>query len=619
MPQIRFITAIGCQSRANLKWRLLVVGVVTGIMLALVSPAATVRAHAGYERSDPAANAHLPAGQPPQQVQVWFGETVEGHFSELSVVNSTNARVDTGASHVAASEPNALVVALRPGLPDGTYTVNYRSTSADDGHVTRGGFSFTVGTGTGASLPLRAAEEVASSAANLNFWVISLRWLNYLMAAILLGGFGFALLVWRPTAGSLAAVTGKEPANARMNEFEVAYGLGLRQIRRLAWVALGGLLLSWVGWVVYQTCTLSGQDLGQLAGLTPASTSGGGPKALLDFLFTTRYGIIWMARLGLMFFLFDALVLLLPDKTELTSKKTVAGTATTTQEPLEVEAASTRAAGQAQSATLLAAEPAGISLSRRKRQVRLYVRSTAERTKWWWSVSILSAGILLTHSLTSHAASQQSFNWLTIIVDWVHLLATSIWVGGLIALAAVLLVALPAVPPGTGDRTRLLAVLVPAFSRVALIAVATLVLTGTLNAVTQLTGPGQLFTTPYGQSLSVKIILLVMLLGLGAYNLLVAGKRIQTLAAKNSAFQKEADIKATNRLSLTFRRTVLLEIGLAALVLLAAAFLTSNPPPRSLNRPVGMAAPQVHEQAMELERDLVPIVVDFRQPPRAGS
>lgn len=580
-------------------------------------------AHAAYVRSDPAADSSLPSGHPPQQVQVWFAENIEERFSEITVINSTDGQVDAGGSHLAPSQNDSLIVALKPGLPDGTYTVNFKSASADDGHVSQGAFTFNVGAGTGASLPIEAIENTAASTAdNLNFWTISLRWLNYLMAALILGSFAFAVLVWKRSAGSLAATD----AGGSMSEFETAYGRGLQRIRQLAWVGLWGLVVCWAGWVLYQSITLSGQSLAQLIGLAP----GAGPQALVNLLFATRYGIVWMARLGIIFFLFDALVLLLPETDPKATKKGAA----TTEKTLEPEVVSADPAppesdgetlpvnDPATDAPLETAAPTGTgkTLPRRKRPLRLIAQSVEERAIWWWSVIILSACILLTQSLTSHAASQPSLAWFTIVVDWVHLLSTSVWVGGLIALAAGLRAALPAITATSGDRARLLALVVPAFSRLALLSVAALVLTGTLNAFTEFTDPGQLFSTSYGLSLVVKIVLLGLLLGLGSYNLLVVGQRMPRYVAGKFKSQKEAANKNAARLSLHFRRSVLLEIILAVLAFLAAAFLTSNPPPRSLTQPTsGERAGQFYQQTVQLLPDTIPVVMSFREHPRTRA
>jgi putative copper export protein/methionine-rich copper-binding protein CopC len=591
------------------------------IGLNLFTSAATVRAHASYERSNPANNASLPSGQPPQQVQVWFAENIEPQFSELTVVNSTDGPVDVGDSHVPPGETNSLVITLKPGLPDGLYTVNFRNTSADDGHISKGGFNFTVGTAPEAALPQPAnpAQPDTASTENLNFWTISLRWLNYLAAAILLGSLGFEILVWRRSTRRLV-----EPGGA-LAPFGAVYRLGLGQIRKLAWLGLAGLLVGWFGWVLNQAGSISNQSLGQLIGLSPAGQAPG-PRALLEFLVGTRYGNVWLARLGIMFFLADVLVLIQPEKA-VAAPKTAHSAQTepeNTAGPLEnrsiPEEKQARPVNPALETDQVIA-PAHSSVAAVSPQLSLenpvkageQTPNLAENHKWWWVALILSAGIMLTTSLTSHAASKEFITIFTVSFDWLHLLSTAVWIGGLVGLTFSLKVAIPSLQAGSGNRTLLLGSLIPAFSQVALIAVATLILTGVLNAAIQLTDIGQLFSTGYGLSLSVKVLLLLILLGLGAYNLLVVSKRMDKFANSKPTSGKGAGSKAAGILGLKFRRLVLLEIGLAVLAFLAAAFLTSNPPPRSLTPPGLSVAPQPLEQNVKLAGDVAPIVVSFDQ------
>ncbi len=162
------------------------------------------RAHAGYERSSPPSNARLPTGKMPSQVQVWFTEALEPRFSELQVVDRTGARVDLGNSAIAPGQPYSLVVGLRPGLPDGPYTIIYKNASAEDAHTLQGSLAVVVGEGElqaspegGSGSPLDIVESSQGYInANVNFWSISLRWFNYAAGAVLVGGLVFALLVW---------------------------------------------------------------------------------------------------------------------------------------------------------------------------------------------------------------------------------------------------------------------------------------------------------------------------------------------------------------------------------------------------------------------------------------
>ena len=72
------------------------------------------------------------------------------------------------------------------------------------------------------------------------------------------------------------------------------------------------------------------------------------------------------------------------------------------------------------------------------------------------------------------------------IVDWVHLVAVAVWVGGLACLWYVLALA------SSGDRLRFARVLVPRFSRVAAITLAILVLIPALNTLPEPGAPAHL-------------------------------------------------------------------------------------------------------------------------------
>src|SRR5581483_9456515 len=52
----------------------------------------------------------------------------------------------------------------------------------------------------------------------------------------------------------------------------------------------------------------------------------------------------------------------------------------------------------------------------------------------WWGAAALVAAMLLTTSMTSHSAAE-SRAALGTALDWVHLSAVSIWIGGLVFLA----------------------------------------------------------------------------------------------------------------------------------------------------------------------------------------
>ena len=100
------------------------------------------QAHAILLKSDPARDAVLTTA--PSQVSMWFTEDLNPASSTAEVVNATNTRVDTKDAHVTVNDPREMMVSLPAKLPAGVYVVVWRTQSADDGHVLRGSFHFSV-------------------------------------------------------------------------------------------------------------------------------------------------------------------------------------------------------------------------------------------------------------------------------------------------------------------------------------------------------------------------------------------------------------------------------------------------------------------------------------------
>ncbi len=103
--------------------------------LAFASPAA---AHTALISSDPAAGASLSSG--PAKVSGTFNEELHPTFAAMTVVGPDGNLWSEGEPEVRGRVAG---VNLRPLGPSGSYTVNYRVTSAD-GHVVSGSWSFTV-------------------------------------------------------------------------------------------------------------------------------------------------------------------------------------------------------------------------------------------------------------------------------------------------------------------------------------------------------------------------------------------------------------------------------------------------------------------------------------------
>jgi methionine-rich copper-binding protein CopC len=95
-----------------------------------------VFAHAKLESTDPAAGSSVAA---PKSVTLTFG--VEVRLATLALRHdggSVPVKVDRGAA------PARAVSVMLPTLAPGLYEVSWSAISANDGHVAKGSFSFTV-------------------------------------------------------------------------------------------------------------------------------------------------------------------------------------------------------------------------------------------------------------------------------------------------------------------------------------------------------------------------------------------------------------------------------------------------------------------------------------------
>jgi methionine-rich copper-binding protein CopC len=121
-----------------------------GLLLAAMALTATLTAqvafaHAARVSAEPADNAVLTSG--PERVSATFNERLQTTFAAMTVVGPDGNVWSAGEPTVQGA---VVGIGLRPLGPAGTYTVNYRVTSAD-GHVVNGSWSFRLtvpGTGT---------------------------------------------------------------------------------------------------------------------------------------------------------------------------------------------------------------------------------------------------------------------------------------------------------------------------------------------------------------------------------------------------------------------------------------------------------------------------------------
>ncbi len=198
--------------------------------------------------------------------------------------------------------------------------------------------------------------------------------------------------------------------------------------------------------------------------------------------------------------------------------------------------------------------------------------------RWWIALFLaLAGGLCLVAALNGHARTLPH-DAVGVPSVAVHLLAVSVWVGGLSAL--VLLAGLAWRTLGPPDRAPLVAQLVRRFGRLGLVAVLVVVATGVLNAFLDLGAVSDLWRVRYGQLIVAKVALLAVALAFAARHHWVTPRR---LAAAGAGEKGAAE---------RFRRSATIELMALLAAAAVAAGLVALIPGRSLalaaNGPVNL-------------------------------
>ncbi|MGI8761956.1 MAG: copper resistance CopC/CopD family protein [Jatrophihabitantaceae bacterium] len=192
------------------------------------------------------------------------------------------------------------------------------------------------------------------------------------------------------------------------------------------------------------------------------------------------------------------------------------------------------------------------------------------RARWEDAAWPLLVGVAFTFSATGHPATTSPV-WLSEAADVLHLCAMAAWVGGLALLLGALL---PRREPAE------LRSVLPVFSRVAFVAVATIAVTGTYAAWRGIGSLRAIFTTEYGLLVSLKVLLFLGLLALGNVSRQAVQRRLLRLPvayAMTDTVLAEPPAASVTLHTERMRRSVLVEVVLAALVLAATAVLVDKP------------------------------------------
>jgi copper transport protein len=454
-------------------------GLLLGLVLALLTPAAPASAHAALVGSDPANGTIVPDA--PNRVTLNFSESVQLLAGKVQVLAPDGSRADQGEPQ---ANGGAITIPLRSGGGRGTYLVSYRMLSADS-HPVAGSITYSVGA---ASAP--PSEDAIPETIDpvVRVLIPMGKYLGYAGLVLLIGPVLVLALLWP---------------------------------HRLSRV--GPARLVWTGLELIAASTLIGLVL-QAPYVNGTGVFGASFEDFKEVLGST-YGAVMLVRLGV---ICAAAFLLRP---------------------------------------LLRGEGG---------------ESKADLAL----LGVLGVAALATWPLTGHPTASPVAG-VSVVVDAVHLASMSVWLGGLIMLAAYLI-------PRANERE--LGAIMPIWSRWALSAVGALALAGVVQALIEIGSFSAFFTSLYGQLIVAKVILFSGAVG----------------AANASRIAVARKLAASNPRPL--RRAVLIEIGCLLLVLGVTSALVNVPPPRTAQAAeTGTTSTTVTQtlrnDTMSLQVDVFPAVV----------
>lgn len=190
----------------------------------------------------------------------------------------------------------------------------------------------------------------------------------------------------------------------------------------------------------------------------------------------------------------------------------------------------------------------------------MVARAPHGRSVGWMGAAVAALLLTAVPALSGHAAAEERLAALAIVADWLHVLGAGVWLG---TLATVMLAGLPAAAfAGDGQTAAGFARMVAAFSPVALAGAGVAAATGVVSALFHIGAVGQLWSTPYGVMLLVKLGLLALVAAIGFYNWRFVLPSLHT---------SESPAR--------LRRTAGVELAAGLAVVLVTAVLVALPPP----------------------------------------
>ncbi|WRZ91917.1 copper resistance protein CopC [Streptomyces sp. NBC_01007] len=481
---------------------------------ALLAGAAPASAHAALTGSNPTQGSVV--DKAPAQVSLTFSEQVSLNDKSLQVLDPKGGRVDAGSASDLGGDTYGLK--LRPGLPDGTYTVTYQVVSADS-HPVSGAFTFSVGAPSQTSVAL---SDRTAGGGVVGVLYGTARYFSYAGFILLVGGAAFVLGCWQR-------------------------GSGIRPVQRVVVSGWLTLTASTLALLLLRGSYVGSGEVGDIFDLT-----------LLGEVLQTKSGAALVSRLLLLAAaaLFIAVLFgayAKRDEDERAAATARAGDTTAAQTAGPETAGTKESAGEADTKTVTTKAVGAKTVGAKAVGTHTVAAQTvtakatrgepaeaadggpedaadtdaddlaadtddlaadadhlaAEKNDLTFGLAIggavVAAGLAATWAMAEHASTGIQPG-IAMPVDVLHLLAVAVWLGGL----STLVVALFRAPADA----QIEATAVRRFSRLAFGAVLVLVATGIYQSWRQLGSWSALTDTTYGQLLLVKIGLVALLVGI---------------------------------------------------------------------------------------------------------
>ncbi|MEU4156525.1 copper resistance protein CopC [Actinoplanes sp. NPDC026670] len=443
----------------------------------LLGTAQPVSAHADLVRSDPAQGAVLATA--PTRILLTFDETVRGVPDGVQIFDARGDLVEARTTVTGAE----LTVDPAGSLGTGTTVLTWRVVS-DDGHPISGALSFSIGAPTGPAVTLPAAEP--TTVPDVPWALTLLRWLGY--AGLLLAAGLVVFATFFLSGGSSRLLVAVRVSAA------VAAGAWIAALPIMAVYLLGG-----------------GPTL-----LTRATTWSSLPPT--DYIVAATVAGGLAAAVALLGRLADKSTPNALHGRQQPAAKRLADKSTPDalhgrQQPAAATTVADRALGQRQPA---ATKPADrLALGARLGPQKAAAATMADRPlpvepPGRRRIAAVVAALIAAAApaLTGHTRSANP-EALAIAADVLHLLAGSVWLGGLAGLALTL--------PGLAGRAAAAETLAR-FSTAAAIVLTALVATGTLLGWRILGSWSALVNTDYGRLLLAKITIALVAVAIAAWN-----------------------------------------------------------------------------------------------------